>query len=79
MDKRAVFQGAVTETIGNGAFSRVDRAHVGNRRDTDHAGQLCDRPSAPPEVEGEARRDAAMLFHLHVASRVAWDSGRQRE
>lgn len=78
MDKRAVFQGAATETIENGAFSRVDRVHVGNRRGTDTC-QLCDRPIAPHEVEGDARRDAAMLFHLHVASRAAWDSGRQRD
>jgi hypothetical protein len=79
MDKRAVFQGAAAETIGNGAFSRVDRAHVGNRRGTDHTCQLCDRPIAPHAVEGDARRDAAMLFHLHVASRAAWGSGRQRD
>jgi hypothetical protein len=74
-----VVQGAATETIRNGAFSRVDRVPVGNLRGTDHTCQRCDRPIAPHAVEGDARRDAAMLFHLHVASRAAWDSGRQRD
>jgi hypothetical protein len=74
-----VVQGVATENIVNSALSRADGRHVCAHRGTDHAGQRCDRPIAPHEVEGEARRDAAMLFHLDVASRVAWDSGRQRD
>jgi hypothetical protein len=69
-----VFQGVAAEKIRNGALWRADR--VWNHRGTDHACQLCDRPIAPHEVAREARRDAAMLYHLHVASRVAWDSER---
>lgn len=79
MDRRAVFQGVATENIVNGALSRADGVHVWTHRGTDHTCQLCDRSIAPHEVEGEARRDAAMLFHLHVASRLAWDSERQRD
>jgi hypothetical protein len=72
-----VFQRVAAEQIRNGALSRADR--VRNHRGTNHSCQLCDRPIAPHEVEDEARRDAAMLFHLHVASRVAWHSERQRD
>ena len=79
MDRRAVVQGIATENIVNSALPRADGRHVWAHRGTEHTYQLCDRPIAPHEVEVEARRDAAMLFHLHVASRAAWDSERQRE
>jgi hypothetical protein len=39
--------------------------------------QRCDRPIASSGGV-EARRDAAMLYHLHAASRVAWNSDRQQ-
>ena len=79
MDSKAVFRGIAVAKIQDGALSRADRVHVWNHRDTAHACQLYDRPMTPHEMKGEARRDAALLYHVYVAARAAWDSERQRD